>query len=381
MSVYSKLAAYIGYLMEDTPHTWKDGPALALLSGLSVLYGWGVGHRYRSYLAHPEKQVHLPVPVISLGNITAGGTGKTPTACYLARWLCHRGYKPALLNRGYRSRAEKGAAVMSDGKHILLDAGSGGDEALLMARSLPGVPVLVGRERARTGQMAVRMLGAQVLLLDDAFQHWQLARNLDIVLIDSTNPFGNGHLLPRGILREPMDHLKRAGFFILTKSDLCTPGEKEQISGTLRQYNQTAPVAEAVHQPAWCVSFADWYQGRKDRKECSQLQEGTAAIAVSALGNPASFEATVCSSGYHLADRIRYDDHHPYTAADIRMMEERARLHGAVLVTTEKDAVKLPAADILERQVPLWVLGIEIVICRGEQELQQCILNHIGGTT
>ena len=147
MSIYSKIAAYMGYLMADTPHSWKDGPVLAILSGLSVLYGWGVRRRYQAYVSHPEKQAHLSVPVISLGNITAGGTGKTPTACYLARWLCRKGYKPALLNRGYRSQAEKGAAVMSDGEHILLNARAGGDEALLMARSLPGVPVLVGRER------------------------------------------------------------------------------------------------------------------------------------------------------------------------------------------------------------------------------------------
>ena len=381
MSIYSKIAAYMGYLMADTPHSWKDGPVLAILSGLSVLYGWGVRRRYQAYVSHPEKQAHLSVPVISLGNITAGGTGKTPTACYLARWLCRKGYKPALLNRGYRSQAEKGAAVMSDGEHILLNARAGGDEALLMARSLPGVPVLVGRERARTGQMAVRMLGAQVLLLDDAFQHWQLARDLDIVLIDSTNPFGNGHLLPRGILREPMEHLRRAGFFILTKSDLCSREEKEKICQPLRKYNETAPVAEAVHQPAWCISFKDWYEGRKDRHGCSQLTVGATVTAVSALGNPASFEATVCACGYHLGDRIRYDDHHPYTAADIRMMEEKAAQCGSVLVTTEKDAVKLPASDILERQVPLWVLGIEIVICKGEEALQTCILNHIGGTT
>lgn len=213
MSFHTKGVSYITYLMGKGPHRWIDKPVLALLSGAASLYRKVVKKKYDALMRHPERQSSLDVPVVSLGNITAGGTGKTPTACLIARWLLEEGYKVALLNRGYRSKAEAQQAVMSDGEHILLDAAHGGDEALLLARSLPGIPVIVGRKRSETGQLAIDLFKPQVLLLDDGFQHWQLARDLDIVLIDCTNPFGNGHVLPRGLLREPLEHLQRAGFF------------------------------------------------------------------------------------------------------------------------------------------------------------------------
>ena len=378
MSFYTKLAAYITYLMEDRSHSLADQPVLALLKGLSAVYRYGVVRRFTAYARHPERQAHLAAKVISLGNITAGGTGKTPTACMLAQWLQRQGYRVALLNRGYRSAAEHGAAIMSDGKDVLLSAQEGGDEALLLARSLPGIPVLVGRERAQTGQLAIDRFHSQVLLLDDAFQHWQLARDLDIVLIDATNPFGNGALLPRGILREPVSHLSRAGFFIITKADQRTEADKQAIYAVLTRYNSTAPVAEAVHRPAWCVSFAAWYEAKADRHTCEQLPH-QAVIAVSALGNPASFEATVTACGYTRAGNLRFDDHHQYTNDDLSVMIQMAAEKKAVLVTTEKDAVKLPASFILQHDVPLWVLGIEIVIEKGKEELQNVILQHIGG--
>lgn len=379
MSLFTKLAAYWTYLIANKPHGLLDQPVLGLLNGLSCLYKWGVTRKYQSMAAHPERRKKLPVPVISLGNITTGGTGKTPTAVLLAGWLSKEGRQVALLNRGYRSGSERGVAVMSDGEHILLSAADGGDEALLLARSLPGVPVLVGRERARTGQLAIDTFQADVLLLDDAFQHWQLERDLDIVLVDGTNPFGNGHVLPRGILREPLEQLRRAGIFLITKADLCSEEEKKTIYRTLHSYQPDAPIAEAIHRPAWCISFADWYEGRKNRTSLDQLPKTMPVIAVSALGNPASFEATVCSMGYSLAGSLRFDDHHQYTQIDVEAMQALAEPEKAVIITTEKDAVKLPAETIRNAHLPVWVLGIEIAIMKGKEELQQTILQCIGG--
>ena len=372
MSLATSAAAYFHYLTGSRRHHFWDWPALALLSGASWLYGKGVAAKYRSFEKHPERQEHVPAVVISLGNITVGGTGKTPTACLLARQLQKKGFRVALLNRGYRSQREDGgAAVMSDGKSVLMSAEEGGDEACLMARSLPGVPVLVGRKRSLGGRLAVERFGTQVLLLDDGFQHWQLYRDLDIVLVDATNPFGNGRLLPRGILREPMTSLKRAGLFLITKRDQISADEAEAITAQLHRYNPEAPVAMAVHKPASCLSFAAWYDGRRAGE--AGLPKGTKVLAVSALGNPASFEQTLRDAGFTVAAAVRYEDHHHYSRDDIRMLAEKAAASGCYLMTTEKDAVKLPASLIEEYKLPLYVLGITIEIVEGQEKIDSLL--------
>ncbi|MCI7600467.1 MAG: tetraacyldisaccharide 4'-kinase [Megasphaera sp.] len=369
MSFRNWAAAYFHHLTGSGPHHCWDWPALALLSGAAWLYRKGVLAKYHSIADHPERQEQVPAVVISLGNITVGGTGKTPTACMLARRLQSQGWRVALLNRGYRSRHEQGgAAVMSDGQHVLLTAEEGGDEACLMARSLPGVPVLVGRHRAAGGRLAVERFGTQVLLLDDGFQHWQLYRDLDIVLVDGTNPFGNGHVLPRGILREPLEQLARAGAFLITKRDQITQDRADAIVHTLRQYNREAPVAMAIHKPSYCLSFASWYEGRSDGSG-KLPPDGRPILAVSALGNPASFERTLSDAGFTVAGAIRYEDHHRYSRDDIRQMADKAAAAGCPLVTTEKDAVKLSASLIREYGLPLYVLGITIEIVEGQEKI------------
>lgn len=378
MSLRTKVASYFLYLMQDVPHRGIDIPVLMLLEWASKLYKKGVEKKYRSYADGSAKQTKLAATVISLGNITVGGTGKTPTACMIARYLQHQGLRVALLNRGYRSANEHGAAIMSDGEHIFLTAEAGGDEACLMARSLPKVPVVVGRERAKSGALAIDTFGSDVLLLDDGFQHWQLYRDLDIVLVDGTNPFGNGYVLPRGILREPMEHLQRAGLFIITKADQAQPAVIEDICRVLRRYQPKAPIAQAIHKPTWCISFSDW-NSMKERSSCERLHTDTPVIAVSALGNPASFEKTVESFGYTLAAVMRYDDHHHYSAGDIADMAAMAREKKAVIVTTEKDAVKMDLAAIAEQGLSIYVLGIEIEIIKGNDEIKSVLHQVLGG--
>lgn len=376
MSFHTKGISYIDYLMGKGPHRLVDKPLLALLSGASFLYRKAVEKRYRD-VVEKKGQTSLAVPVISLGNITAGGTGKTPTACLIAKWLQEEGHKVALLNRGYGSKAEAREAVMSDGEHIFLDAAHGGDEALLLARSLPGVPVVVGRKRSDTGKLAIDMFQAEVLLLDDGFQHWYLARNLDIVLVDCTNPFGNGHVLPRGLLREPLTHLRRAGFFLLTKSDQVTEDEKAPIYEVLRRYNDMAPIGEAIHKPAWCMPYEKWNTLSRRSMEDS-LPKGP-VITVSALGNPASFERTVMDWGYTISSTMRFGDHHQYTIRDMEDIKGRYETYRVPIVTTEKDAVKMDATWILNQHIPLYVLGIEIEITKGKERLQQMLRQLLGG--
>jgi tetraacyldisaccharide 4'-kinase len=378
MSFRDKTAAYFAHLMQDGGHSGLDRLILHMLQAASRLYAKGVETKYSAY-ADGSKQTKLPAYVISLGNITVGGTGKTPMACMLARKIQQQGFRVALLNRGYRSAEEHNAAVMSDGQDILLSAAEGGDEACLLARSLPGIPVLVGRNRAITGRQAIEEFAAEVLILDDAFQHWQLFRNLDIVLVDATNPFGNGYLLPRGILREPLSHLARAGLFIITKADQQERQAIDKLRQDLRRYNKKAPIAEAVHRTRWCLPFTEWNcLDRKLGQSCLS-GDGRRAMAVSALGNPLSFENTVRSFGFDLVDYIRYDDHHQYTTADMAEMAERAKDSGAILVTTEKDAVKFPAESIAQYELPLYVLGIEIELTRGQADVDLVLHKLLGG--
>lgn len=378
MALRTKVASYFLDLMRGESRYFWDGFVLALLDGASALYRAGVEKKYRSYRDRPERCVSLPAKVISLGNITVGGTGKTPAACMIAARLQRQGWRVALLNRGYRSQKERDVGVMSDGTSVLLSAAEGGDEACQMARSLPGIPVLVGRERARSGRLAIERFGAQILVLDDGFQHWQLRRDLDIVLVDATNPFGNGRVLPRGILREPLQHLDRAGLFLLTKCDQVSREDIAAAYAAIRRYNETAPIAESVHRAKWCLPFSQW-QKIGAREGGADLPEKSRVVAVSALGNPASFARTVQSMGYELVDEIRYDDHHSYTEKDLTLMKEKAEAAGAVLVTTEKDAVKIDPLLAIRYDLPLYVLGIALEITKGLDDVDKVLQRTIGG--
>ena len=370
MSLRTAGTAYFHYLTGNKEHHWWDWPALLLLSGASWIYRKAVIMKYRSFADHQERQERLPAVVISLGNITVGGTGKTPMACMLAKELSARGWRVALLNRGYHSKREKsGASVMSDGRMVLLTAEEGGDEASLMARSLMGIPVLGGRDRAVSGRMAVEKFDAQVLILDDGFQHWQLYRDVDVVLVDGTNPFGNGHVLPRGILREPLEHLSRADIFIITKVDQITQEAVSQIREDLRRYNASAPVALSVHKPSAVLPFLNWDQGLHPEDAIPAGLMERPVLAVSALGNPASFEETLRGAGFTVAGVLRYEDHHHYGPSDIRRMADLAAEKQCILVTTEKDAVKLPADLVKEYNLPLYVLAITLEIVEGQEQI------------
>lgn len=371
--------AFQVYLYELV-HGGKSGILATLLLGMlhlfSIVYGIGVKCRLAMYKYGISRRHKLNCRVISLGNITVGGTGKTPTAQQLASIIRDMGYRVVILNRGYRAGWKGQVGLVSDGRKIYMTVNEAGDEAYLLAKNLPGVPVVIGKDRAVTGKYAVEQLKADVVILDDGFQHWKLVRDLDIVLIDTLNVFGNNFLLPRGTLREPLTNLKRANAYLLTKVDQSTDSARDTIRAVLSKYNHTAPVVESTHSPKCFFEIEDWY---KRGLRCSRIDldtvKGRKVLAFSAIGNPSSFEQTITDVGAGSIESVRYPDHHNYSMAEMQSIMQKAVDSGAcALITTEKDAVKIPAEFIhSDRPLPVYILSIELSFTDGFDGLMDII--------
>ncbi|HMM20927.1 MAG TPA: tetraacyldisaccharide 4'-kinase [Selenomonadales bacterium] len=348
---------------------------LWLLRFMSFVYGLGVVFKLGLYRSGILKQHKLDCRVISLGNITVGGTGKTPTALRLAAIIRDMGYRVVILNRGYRAGWHGQVGLVSDGRKIFMSVNEAGDEAYLLAKNLPGVAVVIGKNRTVTGEYAVQNLRAEVIILDDGYQHWQLARDLDIVLIDTLNVFGNNFLLPRGTLREPLANLDRADAILLTKVDQSTDVARDVIRETLAKYNDRALVVESIHSPRHYVEIEKWYKSIRPETVELEAVRGKGVVAFSAIGNPSSFEQTLHDVGAKLVDSVRFPDHHDYTMAEMQSVMQTAVDKGAyALVTTDKDAVKIPSEFIhSERQLPVYVLSIEVLFVEGSQDLMDLI--------
>lgn len=348
---------------------------LGLLRMFSTIYKMGVCLTLYLYKYGILQQHRLDCQVISLGNITVGGTGKTPTAQRLATIIQQMGYRVVILNRGYRAGWAGQVGLVSDGHKIYMTVTEAGDEAYLLAKSLPGVPVVIGKNRISTGQYAVEQLKADVVILDDGYQHWQLARDLDIVLIDALNMFGNNFLLPRGTLREPLSNLSRAQAFLLTKVDQSNEYAKDLIHGTLARYNDKALVVESIHQPKCFVEIEEWYKGLRTTDVALETIRNQKVVALSAIGNPSSFEQTILDIGVAEVFGVRYADHHDYTMAEMQEIMQRGVDEKAfALITTEKDAVKIPPEFIhSNRPLPLYVLSIAVHFTEGYEEFMELI--------
>ena len=352
---------------------------LGFLRGCSYLYEYGVRLKLALYNIGLKKKEKLDCCVISIGNITVGGTGKTPTAQKMADLIKRMGYRVVILNRGYRSHWDKEIGVVSDGNKIFMTAYEAGDEAYLMAKTLPGIPVVIGKNRAITGKYAVEKLNAEVIIMDDGYQHWHLERDLDVVLVDTLNMFGNGCVLPRGMLREPLENLDRGDLFLLTKTDQSSVLSRMQLRKTIERYNAKAPVVESVHHPKNFVEIADWYKGiTQNHMDLSEL-EGKDVMVFSAIGNPSSFEQTLSSIGLNIKEAVRYPDHHDYGMLEMQYISERASSQNAVaMITTSKDAVKIPTEFIYSaREIPLYILNMDIQVTDGFEAFKECVLNAI----
>ena len=360
---------YIFHLAHAPERPWYAFILLGFLQGLSYIYGFGARMNLWLYEAGILPTRKLDCCVISIGNITVGGTGKTPTAQRVAMMIKNMGYRVVILNRGYRSHWDKPLGVVSDGEKIYMTSYEAGDEAYLMAKMMPGVPVVIGKNRDVTGSYAVEKLNAEVIIMDDGYQHWQLKRDLDIVLVDTLNLFGNGCLLPRGILREPLNHLNRAGMFLFTKSDQSSRLTRTSLTEKIRQYNKEAPIIESIHHAKEFVEIADWYKGVQQNPIPLEELKGKKVIVFSAIGNPSSFEQNVSGCGLDIVEAIRYPDHHDYGMLEMQYIGDRAsELKADALITTGKDAVKIPTEFIyFNREIPLYVMNMDIMITRNEE--------------
>ncbi|MDR2005869.1 MAG: tetraacyldisaccharide 4'-kinase [Acidaminococcales bacterium] len=354
---------------------------MSFFSFFSLLYGFGLAAKLLLYKTGLCRKNRLSCKVISLGNITLGGTGKTPTVKTLATLICSMGYKVAVLNRGYRAHCDKPVGIVSDGRRIYMSAYEAGDEAYLLAKQLPDVPVVIGKDRAISGEYVAKNMDVDVLIMDDGYQHWQLARDLDIVLVDTLNMFGNSCLLPRGTLREPLSHLDRADLFLLTKVDQSLEFSRKYVRSALGRNNPSAPVFESIHMPRHFIEIAEW--DKESGEKCLPAGElcDKTAIAFSAIGNPASFEQTITDLGINLIEAIRYPDHHDYNTKEMEYIMERAAWKQAeAIITTEKDAVKIPKEFIaLQRSCPLYILCIEVKLIGDGAAFQEILAKALTG--
>jgi tetraacyldisaccharide 4'-kinase len=297
-----------------------------VLSPLALVYACIQVIRSTLYAKRILTAKSLPRPVISVGNITVGGTGKTPATALIARWFIERGKKVAVLSRGYGGSMEGETAIVADGRTILLDAGQCGDEPYLLAKAVPGLMVVMGADRYSAGTLAMERLSPDIFLLDDGFQHLRLRRDLDILLLDWARPFGNGRTLPAGLLREPMSAVQRAGLVIYTRCPQgCTP---EPLAGK--------PACSARHRLGDAVPLAggpavsfDSLRGRK-------------VLAFAGIGEPGSFFEELRALGLDVVHTLPFPDHAAYTPAQLAALAAAFRVCGAeCAVTTEKDGVKL----------------------------------------
>jgi tetraacyldisaccharide 4'-kinase len=291
----------------------------------------------------------LPVPVISIGNLTVGGSGKTPLTALVAGALDELGTSPAILSRGY-GRRTRGVCVVADRDGARLSASEAGDEPRLLAEQLPGIPVVVGESRYDAGRAALERCGAHALVLDDGFQHRTLAKDLEILAVQGAAPWGNGRLFPRGVLREPMSALRRVNVAVVTNPP--HGAAVEHIAERLRQHGSPAIVLTATYQ-AHALRCAD------GTAHSPETLAGRRVVAFAGLASPEGFVTTLSSLGATVAELVEFPDHHPYSEADLDRIRASARRAGADwVVTTEKDWMRLPEAP--KASIDLWALSVRL---------------------
>lgn len=350
----------------------------AFLHLLSLLYRGVVYLRTLLYRHRIMRAQHLGCLVVVVGNLTVGGTGKTPVVERLARTLHAKGRKVAILSRGYKSKREPWIRkwmrwlthqppapprVVSDGQTVFFDSEVAGDEPYMLARNLPGVVVVTDKDRVKAGLFAIRKFGVDTLILDDGFQYYQLKDHLQLLLIDKTNPFGNGQMLPRGILREPVSQMRRASYIFLTKSEV---GPDDNLIRTLEKHRPEREWIECTHRPKYLQSVfgpetepLDWLRGKR-------------VGALSGIATPESFEAFLYKLGVEEIFRFRFLDHHRFTGSELREISGEVEARGLdALVTTEKDAVRIKPD--FRPGVPFYFLRVEIHMLTGGENFEAAV--------
>lgn len=346
-----------------------------LMRALSGVFRVLVQLRLWKYRSGWKPQHHLGTRVVAIGNITVGGTGKTPVVELLARTLHERGRRVAILSRGYKSRKldktqlwkdlrtgrkipdDAMPKVVSTGSELLLDSKFAGDEPYMLAKNLEGVSVVVDKNRVKGGRFAISQLEADTLVLDDGMQYLDLAHGFDVVLVDSGAPFGTGAMLPRGTLREPPKNLKRASYILLTK---CNGTSNDDLIRRIRRHNPVAGIVECTHGP---IHLEDVFTG--ERKPLEFLRDKWVG-AISAIAVPEAFEGSLEKLGAKVEIRRHFADHHRFNRKDVeKFMQRCVERDMDMIVTTEKDAVRFPRPGSID--VPVYFLRIEVEILQGAE--------------
>ena len=344
-----------------------------ILNLFSILFAQIIKIRYFLYDKKLLKNNPLGCMVIVVGNITVGGTGKTPVVEKLAKTLQQNGRKVGIISRGYKSKKESlikkmlrfitngdvaPPKVVSDGKNVLLGSKLAGDEPYMLAKNLPGVVVVCDKNRVKAGYFAIKDFGCDTLVLDDGFQYLKLKGSLNICLVDSTNPFGNEHLLPRGILREPLHRLSKADYILITKTKNIQ--QCEELHRTIRKHNSLAKMIYCTHTPRFLVDI-------KSQEEMNLgFIKGKKVAIFSGIAYPESFEGTIKEQGAEIIYTKRFLDHHRFSKGEIMTVFMEAFASGAeMILTTEKDAVRLPK---IFPKIPLYYLRLEIDLLSNEED-------------
>ena len=360
-------------------HGWRADALRFVLLCLSGLYYLIVQSRLALYRNRIFRSHSHGVLVISVGNLTVGGTGKTPVVEMLARALQEGGRKVAILSRGYKSVPRPLAVrllekitrnkspfvprVVSDGVSLLLDSRTAGDEPFMLANNLRGVVVLTDRDRVKSGIYAIEEFQADTLILDGGFQYVRMRHGLEVVLVDRQAPFGNEHMLPRGTLREPPPNLRRATHIFITK---CDGSDNTELITRIRRYNRTADIIECTHRPKHLRNFVTGETKPLD------FLEGLKIGSLCGIAVPESFEKALESLGADLHLTQSYADHHRYSVKEIeRFIRRCARMQLDAVLTTEKDAVRIPR--IMDPEVPLYYMRVEIEILAGQESWERFV--------
>ncbi len=307
------------------------------------------------------KSYRLDCKVVSVGNITLGGTGKTTLVEFIARYLKEKGHKVAILSRGYKKKITSYQLPVTSYENI-------GDEPYMLKMNLKEVPVIVDSNRIRAAKLAIRKFRADTVILDDGFQQWGISKDLEIVAIDATRAFGNRQMIPRGILREPLSSLKRADIFVFTKTNLNPDIQK--IKDFLMRLNPQAVLLESIHQPAGFYKI-----NRKDELLRTDLFRGKTVTLISGIGDPQSFENLIKSLSINVGLSYRFCDHYNYAQKDLDDIIKASKNKKIdSIITTEKDAVRLLSLPFNALALPIFVLRIELVIAKNESEFHNRLL-------
>ena len=376
-----RLEQFFLEVIREKRHDAAGSILKAILFLASRIYRRAVMFRLWMYDNRVIRNRAIGCLVVSIGNVTCGGTGKTPVVEVFARSLSQKGRRVAILSRGYRSRdrslltklrkkfsskkMEVPPRVVSDGTNLLLDSVRAGDEPFMLASNLKNVAVLVDKDRVKSGLYAIEEFGTDTLILDDGFQYLNLKAHINILLVDSTAPFDNHHVLPRGLLREPIKNIRRADYIFLTKSD--GSAKLRHLKSFLRRQNHHAEIIECCHKPQY---LEDVYQ--KGARLPLDYLKGKKVASISAIANPASFNAFLSELGSDIVEETHFADHHRYRQQEMIDFINAAKAAGAeMIMTTEKDAVRMPRLD--RRDIPILFLRVQIDILSGQESFDQCI--------